>query len=288
MIHVLYHGNCYDGFGAAYAVWKKFGNSAKYIPVSYGQPLPDLSKATEVIIVDFCYPPEILLGIAENNKLTVLDHHKTAEAALKDFKHINATVVFDMSKSGALIAWEFFHRDYSNRPPNDSVAHEAPLLIQHISDRDLWTFKIDGTSKVHKALVSYPMDFELWDSFDVEKLKLEGAACERLYSNLVSNICEKSWVANIGGHDVPVVNTSIAWSEVGQELIDKNPNAKFVGSFTIMKNSIMWSLRSKGEFDVSEVAKLYGGGGHKNASGFKTTKIVHDSLMVAMPAEIKP
>jgi nanoRNase/pAp phosphatase (c-di-AMP/oligoRNAs hydrolase) len=31
----------------------------------------------------------------------------------------------------------------------------------------------------------------------------------------------------------------------------------------------VFSLRSIGDFDVSEIAKQYGGGGHKNASGFR-------------------
>jgi len=262
MKYVLYHGNCYDGFGAAFAAWKKFGDGAKYIPVSYGQPIPDLSKATEVFIVDFSYSAEILAEIAESLKLTVLDHHKTAQEALSEFSHPNAVVVFNMSKSGALLSWEHFHE-----------GTEAPLLIQHISDRDLWLFKMDGSSKVHKALVSYPMEFKLWDSFDVEKLKIEGEACERLYSNIVSTTCEKYWFTEIGGFSVPVVNTAMAWSEVGAELVEKNPDAPFVASFTIMKNSVMWSLRSKGDFDVSEIAKKYGGGGHKNAAGFKSVKL---------------
>ncbi len=259
MRYVLYHANCYDGFGAAYAAWKKFGDSAKYIPVSYGQPLPELEPFGEVFIVDFCYPFQTLEGIAEHMPLTVLDHHKTAQEMLSDWWHHNATVVFDMNKSGALLSWEHFH-----------PGKEVPKLIQHISDRDLWQFKLDGTAKIHKALVSYPMDFELWDSFDIETLKHQGETCERLYTELVNNICSKAWKRYIAGYNVPVVNTSMAWSEVGDTLVKQNPDAPFVASFTVMKNSVMWSLRSRNDFDVSAIAKQFGGGGHKNAAGFKT------------------
>jgi uncharacterized protein len=31
-----------------------------------------------------------------------------------------------------------------------------------------------------------------------------------------------------------------------------------------------WGLGSMGDFDVSEIAKAYGGGGHKNAAGFQS------------------
>jgi len=176
MIYVLYHGQCYDGFGAAYAAWKKFGDTAKYIPVSYGYPPPEMPDAEEVYIVDFSYPQAVLQEMVDAGlRVTVLDHHKTAQETLLPMVGTskNLAIQFDMERSGALIAWEAFHP----RVP-------APLLIQHISDRDLWQFKLDGTAKIHKALVSYPMDFELWDTFDVEKLKIEGVTCERLYQQL--------------------------------------------------------------------------------------------------------
>jgi hypothetical protein len=52
--YVLYHSNCYDGFGAAYAAWKKFGDEGtKYLPVSYGFPPPEMPDAKAVSIVDF-------------------------------------------------------------------------------------------------------------------------------------------------------------------------------------------------------------------------------------------
>lgn len=264
MIYVLYHANCYDGFGAAYAAWKYFGDTAKYIPVSYGQPVPQMPDVSEIYIVDFSYPKDVIESLAKKHTLTILDHHKTAQEALEPLikpDGFNPRVVFDMNRSGAKITWEYLHRT----PP--------PLLIEHISDRDLWTFKLDGTKAIHKALVSLPMDFEVWDKLDVEKLKVDGAAMERLHDQLVKNICSHSWIGQVDEYKVPMVNTSMAWSEVGHELLEQNPTVPFVASFTVMKNSIMWSLRSKDDFDVSAVAKKFGGGGHKNAAGFKTTKV---------------
>jgi nanoRNase/pAp phosphatase (c-di-AMP/oligoRNAs hydrolase) len=35
-----------------------------------------------------------------------------------------------------------------------------------------------------------------------------------------------------------------------------------------------WSLRSVGDFDVAALAKRWGGGGHKNASGFTESEFV--------------
>lgn len=289
MKYVLYHGNCYDGFGAAYAAWKKLGDTAKYIPVSYGQPPPPMPDAEQVYIVDFSYPKDVLWDLVDKQGIpvVVIDHHKTAKEALNELlgAHSHLHTIFNMEKSGALMTWEYFHAGWCVDPP---------LLIQHISDRDLWQFKMDGTAKIHKALVSYPMDFDLWDRFDVEQLKVEGVTCERLYSSLVDNIVSHAWVGTIDGMRVPMVNTSMAWSEVGAALLEKFNKAPqeieahkawqqmtgqdtgepypMVASFTIMKNSEMWSLRSLPDFDCSAIAKKFGGGGHKNAAGFKAAR----------------
>ncbi len=269
MRYVLYHSNCYDGFGAAYAAWKKFGDSAKYIPVSYGYPPPDMPNATEIYIVDFSYDYEALRGLQEKYScsILVLDHHKTAEEKLTNIQNPNAwiTVVFDMNRSGALMTWEHFHSDESGAVPTNR-------LIEHISDRDLWTFNLEGSKEVHSALVSLPFDFEVWDKLNVDDLIKEGAACLRFESSVVSKICQKAWLGKIDGHEIPMVNTAAHWSEVGHELLQLYPDKKFAASFTIMKDSVMWSLRGRGDFDVSEVAKKFGGGGHKSAAGFKAVK----------------
>jgi len=262
---VFYHSNCYDGFGAAFVCWKKFGESAQYFPVSYGFNPPEVdSRCEELYIVDFSYPERIINELLKKFKtITILDHHKTAKEMLEPLIGTKSQleIIFDMDRSGALITWDHLF-----------PGQEAPALIRHISDRDLWKFEMDRTKEVHKALVSYPMDFGLWDTFEVERLKMEGVTCNRLYDNLVKNICKAFWIGEIAGHKVPMVNTSIAWSEVGHQLLTDSPEADFVASFTVFDTQVMWSLRSKGEFDVSAIAKKFGGGGHLNAAGFKTAR----------------
>ena len=43
-------------------------------------------------------------------------------------------------------------------------------------------------------------------------------------------------------------------------------------------NKIRFSLQSVGDFDVSAIAKKYGGGGHLNSAGFKGDKNVLISM----------
>ncbi|NJL12015.1 MAG: hypothetical protein HC913_02740 [Microscillaceae bacterium] len=112
--YVLYHAQCPDGFGAAWAIWKKMGNKPEYIPVNHHQPPPALAARSTVYLVDFCYPLAITQQLAaQAQKMLILDHHQSAEADLQKldraaFPHVE--VHFDMQKSGAVLAWEYFHQ----------------------------------------------------------------------------------------------------------------------------------------------------------------------------------
>lgn len=258
MVYILYHGGCYDGYGSAFSAWKKYGENATYIPCYYGKPLPgDIPDGSEVYMIDFSGPREKMLEWNGKYRFTVLDHHKTAEENLKGLSFAH----FDMNKSGALLAWEYFHPDIP-----------VPLLISHISDRDLWTKAMSGTDEVHAALLSYPMDFNVWDSFNVEDLKREGVALLRMSNQTVENICKNAFYTEFDQYSIIAVNTSSHWSEVGAYLLEKYPKAIFAVSFTCKEDIITYSLRSRENFDVSAIAKIYGGGGHKQAAGFELRK----------------
>jgi oligoribonuclease NrnB/cAMP/cGMP phosphodiesterase (DHH superfamily) len=198
----------------------------------------------------------------------VLDHHKTAEEALKDLEHPNLNITFDMNKSGARLTWEFFSADKTPQDP--------PWLIKFIEDRDLWRFAIPGSAEVHTYLQSFPFDFDKWDGIyaSLENRGSRAGVIEagksivRFRDTQVSQICDQAELRTIGGHEVPVVNATAFWSEVGHELLERFPERPFVVSWYRGKDGkVKLSLRSRKEFDCSVVAKLYGGGGHAQASG---------------------
>lgn len=254
--HVLYHADCFDGFGAAYAAWKALGDSAEYIPVKYGQAIPDLPRDARVAIVDFSFPRKELLELKDKvDDLVVLDHHKTAVENLKGLDFAR----FDMDRAGAGLSWEFFH---PGKP--------EPEVLQYVEDRDLWKFQLPASKEVSTALGSYPMDFETWDKLTAEGLRAEGIPLTRYKDQLVRQTVERAGVGEIAGYRVPVVNTPAELrSEVGHEMLQRNPDAPFVALYFIdEKGTQAWSLRSRGDFDVAALAGQFGGGGHKAAAGF--------------------
>lgn len=257
--HVIYHGCCDDGFGAAWSAWKVLGDRARYIPAQHGEPVPELPDDSVLALVDFSYSREVIEGLAQRLKgIVILDHHKTAEADLKQLPF----AVFDMERSGAHLAWRFFH-------PEEPV----PPLIAYIEDKDLWRFDLPESREFTAALRSYPMDFELWDRMNVDDLKREGVSLLRLQDQVVEAHCRRMRWESLGGHRVPVVNATDYRSEIANRLCLLHPEAAFAAAYYDLQDGHRsWSLRSVGDFDVALLCKRWGGGGHKNASGFTETQ----------------
>lgn len=263
----IYHGNCDDGFGAALAIWKRDGYCVEYHPGVYGDAPPDVT-GLDVALVDFSYKRLAMIELASKAKsILVLDHHKTAQADLDGLSDEcpNVTVEFDMERSGAVMAWQYFH-------PGVAV----PKFFEYLQDRDLWTKRLPGVDEFTAALHSYPQDFATWDRLcwgSITDLIEEGISIQRYYRTLIDSAKRHAYFREIGGHRVPVVNASLFMaSELAGELAEGHP---FAGVYAESETHILWSLRSRADgVDVSEIAKQFGGGGHKNAAGFRQPRKV--------------
>jgi uncharacterized protein len=260
MRYVLYHGNCHDGFGAAWSAWRKFADDARYIPVSHGNPPPELPPGSDVLIVDFAYPRATLLQLAGEHQVQVLDHHKTAQADLEGLDFC----IFDMNRSGAMLTWNYLFPE--ERPPD---------LIRYVEDRDLWRWALPSSQEISAWLGSWPFDFELWTELSSrlqdgsDRVVAEGSALLRQKRQYAEEMCRHPQWKVIGGHRVPVANASVCFSEVGERLCEKFPDAPFAAYYLDRSDGKrQWGLRSKYGFDVSGVAQQYGGGGHAAAAGF--------------------
>jgi len=269
-ILIIYHAQCPDGFAAALAanLWfQQQGTSREisYHAARHGTPPPDCNNK-EVYIVDFSYKRDTLIEICkEANKVILIDHHISA---LKDLENLdqelnNLHVHFDMEHSGAILTWKYFFKS------------TAPILFQHIEDRDIWKFELANTNDIMSAVVSHPMEFKLWKSWlndenSLDKLRLEGKVLNRERNKLIHKYKKRARNGKIAGYNIPIVNapSSIA-SDLLQELSLDKP---FAASYEDREDRRVWQLRSSGEqgLDVSEIATQYGGGGHKRASGFST------------------
>lgn len=255
--HVFYHGNCPDGFGAAWAAWKFLADRATYIPCFFEQPVPEVPRHARVLIVDFSFPRDKALDLANRvETICQLDHHQTAADMMKGVPW----ATFDMTHSGAYLSWMHF------------FGKPVPEFVQYLEDRDLWRFQMPYSREVAAAVGSYPMKFEVWEvlsTMGMEKLKFDGGIILRSQGPLIDEMISRVRWQEFDGHKVPVVNATTLFSQVGDKLCQMYPDAPFAAYYYDRKDGKrQWGLRSPGRIDVSEIAKRRGGGGHPGASGF--------------------
>jgi hypothetical protein len=281
---VIYHGGCDDGFAAAWSVHSALGpQQAEFVEAHYQQGPPDVS-GRYVLIVDFSYKRPVLVDMATRAKgIIVLDHHLTAAQDLFGFPEpppfahwrdngwdafgAGIAALFDMNRSGAGMTWDYF---FTGR---------RPACIDYIEDRDLWRKALPGIEEFTSALRSYPKDFALWDDLmgdGPEPLISEGKAIHRFYRQLVEKMKTNARQAVLLGVPIWITNApSFAASEVAGELAERG--GKFGATYyELADGRWSYSLRSRGDYDVSFIAKALGGGGHKNAAGFTSDHRVHD------------
>jgi oligoribonuclease NrnB/cAMP/cGMP phosphodiesterase (DHH superfamily) len=232
--------------------------------VSFDKPLPQFQPQSELWFLDFCPRAQQLVELLDAGHLvTILDHHLTAKEVLDTVQSPNLRAVLDMDHSGAVITWKhFFPR------------RKVPMLLLYVEDRDLWRLQYDETEAITEGLHALNWTFDLWtrlhtNASDLDQLVRSGSLLISAKKTHITRIMERVYFEEVGGYEVPTVNTDSYISDVGAALARAHPDKAFAAIwFQLPDGRRKWSLRSAGEFNVAEIAKRYGGGGHKNAAGF--------------------
>jgi len=286
---VIYHGGCQDGL-AAYTVVRKYyreslGKEIEGYPCGYNDPPPDCTKKT-VLIVDFSFKRPAMDKIKkECDGFFLLDHHSSAQKELSGYPGC----VFDMQRSGAMLAWDFFF-------PGTT----APLLVQYIQDKDLWKWEMPQSREFTAGMETFPYNPASWDVILNDKEFISrtissGVAVLEYKQQLVKKIAKGAtsfiWhlfekhesegeeihqpVNNIR---VAVVNTLVFANEVGEYLYNSgNYDVALIWNYEFESESYRFSLRSKA-IDTSLIAARFGGGGHPGASGFYWKEKLEDFI----------
>jgi len=161
-----------------------------------------------------------------------------------------------------MLAWQYLN-------PNK----EAPLIIKCIEARDIWKWdNVPNANNILSVLDSIGYSFEEWDSFskklqeDQSSIEQQGIAILRYCDNLMDMMIKDKYITTIKGYEVPIINISFFKSEILNKLCFEQP---FAAGYHYDGELYRFSLRSTDEgVDVSKIAAAFGGGGHRNASGF--------------------
>ena len=296
---VLYHAQCKDGFCAAWA-FHCYNPFAEFLPVQHGERVPlERIAGRDVVFLDFCFKRHEMIAVFRAcASLTVIDHHVTAaeemgkspvtdpariaailrvdeaavtpETRVRDFEEeFGGFLFFDMTKSGAGLTWDTL-----------LAGNPRPWIVDYVEDRDLWRNALPNSRPLNAYISTIPFDFNTWDELGRAPIPQSdfvdtfGKAAMAKTQQYVREVAKNAMQVTFEGYRVPIVNApQYDISELLNFLATDVPFA--MGWWQMSDGRIKYSMRSKDGFDVSMLAKKYGGGGHPSAAGFEADTFIH-------------
>lgn len=277
---IIFHHNDADGRCAAFIMAHYFfithGHKARFVEVDYASKIDveTIKPGTIVAVVDFSFKPEIMAQVERRAKPVIwCDHHKTAEhygynhlPGIRDFK--------DKGLCGAECVWEFCF-------PKD----QKPLALEILGDYDAWrhsfgqaTFdfyeglKLENTSPNQQEDSIWPFILFSEDRGTITReIQHHGAVAIKYRDNYCRRIAAQyGYETQLGEFPAFAMN---AYS-FGNQGFPYEIRAKYPILIAYIYDGREYTVSLySAQVDVSEIAKFYGGGGHKGAAGFTCTTL---------------
>lgn len=300
--HIVFHRADLDGIGSCMVVLRHLscsGVNAKDIqlhPWNYGEKVPAFEHGDHVYIVDCSFEPLEMIELRRSKNrgeidVTWIDHHKTAYEAAKIGKYNTLKGMRTVGRPAAIaLCYEYF---FGNPPKGISLLSDYDTWVK--DDKDKWENEI--------LPFQYGMRLEPWlkdllggdRSFDsiVEDFFYQcsnPSACiddgemileyQRTQDEITS---KRAFSYRFHGITFACLNAS------GNSNTFRNIPFMYEACMMFRYDGGKWKFslyatNDKGEesdFDLTEIAKHYGGGGHAKACGFE----VHELHEVFGPDE---
>ncbi len=290
----IYHSKDLDGWMSAAIVKLKYPD-VKLVGWNYGDPVhPSVGLSNEdVVMVDISFMPNVMLALAITNNLTWIDHHGRTIAETHDYfksqDHAIPAGLRDITSAACELTWKYFFPD-----------QKMPELVRLLGRYDCFGHK--GTEEELKVLefqygarqcITNPeqalyylksyLDSEYNAFRTVEDIKHKGAA---IYGYLCTEAKQKyaqkfdlilaeplpgkiytypRKFACVNMERFNPVNFGINYHKDGYD-----------GFACFWFEGGNWNAslyNDNGEVDCSAIAKRFGGGGHKGASGLRVNKL---------------
>jgi hypothetical protein len=271
----IFHAGCPDGFGAAWAAWRAWGDEALYVARGHDDAfVPDAYTGDLLVFADIAPPPEAWRPLGElAARLVVLDHHVSArdrfeeEPGLADaLARSGHDVRFDLDHSGAVLSWEHFHPD-----------EPLPEILAYVEDQDLWRWKLSDSREVNAAIGIRQRSFEDWEEMaraPIANLAAEGGPIVRAQRIEAERALQQAHPLRLAGDRVEAVNAREQRAWIGHALAERARFGTPCGVvYRMVGTRVDVSLYSVGDFDVASLAARFGGGGHRNAAGFSVALV---------------
>jgi oligoribonuclease NrnB/cAMP/cGMP phosphodiesterase (DHH superfamily) len=282
---IYYHNPCQDGFASMF-VATRFLKDYTLVPYSHGQDIITTYENQTIYFLDMAPSVEIYKKLIENNKVIILDHHKSNfdEYTKHNINDKNVIIIDEKKEeaSGVGVTWDYF-ADGNREFTYAQIGGNMPYFLQLIQDRDIWKFKLPETKDFCEGLYFTSCTTELFSETmsnyeelysNPEKIQYYiklGNLLLKKKNNTIKYLTEKyiQKVYNYKGHKVCMANVDYELtSDLGNSLSARNEcDFAILWRYDHEYESYSLSFRSNNKVDVSTICKQFGGGGHKNASG---------------------
>ena len=248
------------------------GTGFKYIPINYKDDFPfeNIIPNEQIFIVDFSLQKEgefdKLLSITKN--VIWIDHHKTAIEKHPNMANLKG--IRDTSMSGCELTWKYFYGEKF-----------MPKIIEMLGHYDVWNFSKYG-EELNKLQAGIRLEetnptsynWQRWFEGGIDELAniLNKGIIALQYRNNYYKSLIKGWSfsAMFEGYKIIACNAG----SVSSQLFDSiKEDYDLMMPFVFDGKQFTVSIYTKKDIDCSELAKKYGGGGHKQASGFQCKEL---------------
>ncbi len=285
--NVIVHHTDTDGHCGG-AILKMVMPEAECISINYGQVPEELEffeEDTHVFFVDFSPTIRMVQSLIDKKVgVSILDHHKHTEELMEHFNGSDlVSFTYDCTKSGSLIAWEFFNPELP-----------APTPLEYINMYDLGDHSNQNTLPFHYGISMVetdPSDDEamaFWKALLFEK-KAEGAVQEWGVTDQILNLGYTAQMYKNNRSETLMRNAFLFKCRDGNSIYFLNGDLEDHRCFDSLDLSVCnavgwyfqkpdgtwkWSLRNHTAIpepmNVRIFAEQFGGGGHNGAAGFTT------------------
>lgn len=282
---VFYH-NDLDGLCSAAIVKHAYPEIPleNFMEINYGWPFPwDIIKPGErVWMVDFCLQPfSDMNRLNRKAPLVWIDHHKTALEEYQkylddDYIHIDG--LRKIGQAGCELTWQYCFKD-----------EDVPRVVHLLGRYDVWDLYSPEVLQFQMGMrfKDFSLDHQFWN------IVLDIDSPEEYKQGIINDTIEigqtiiqwedvraKEYCKAYGietflnGYRAMALNIGRSNSQFFQAGFDKENYDIFIYFCRLPSRKWTVGLIANNDYvDVGEIAKSFGGGGHKSASGFTTDSL---------------
>lgn len=231
-----------------------------------------MAEADSIIFTDISISRDTAESLeatrAYGKELLLLDHHESAKTNLEDLNY--PWIHINMEYSGALLAF-LWYKDQLIENLDIVSYNNYGYLAQLVSDYDLWHHQYPESKKLQflwskigteQFVARFLQNSSMVLSDEEESFVKESMdALEESYQIAISNMDPEE--DSYGNKWLLIKNIGVMYSLVADRILKENPDVSYC---CIMSRKGSLSFRSQ-YYDVEQIAKALGGGGHRLASG---------------------